>query len=101
MWYLKFIGIQIILLLTVMFSYAQSPDDLYLDDFEFDNYSDSVLLLKEVTGGFFLHSAGWGLEFRKGKNVNAFKKRMFEVDFTEMNSARCFWDCFGSRGRSS
>jgi len=51
-------------------------------------YSDSVLLEKEITAGFILHSSGWGLEFRKGKNVTAFKKRIWEFDFLEVKSQK-------------
>ena len=51
-------------------------------------HSDSVLLEKEMTAGFILHSSGWGMEFRIGKNVTAFKKRMFEFDFVEIKSPK-------------
>ncbi len=65
---------------------AQSYDKY--DQDEFSDVSDSVLLLKEMSGGFILHSMGWGLEFRKAKNLTVFNKRFIEFDFTEMKSPK-------------
>jgi len=74
--------IVIISLCTIPASSQVFDDDGYMV------YSDSVLLVKEMTGGFILHSSGWGIEVRKGKNVSAFKRRMWEFDFVEVKSPK-------------
>ncbi|MCX6233980.1 MAG: hypothetical protein NT175_04535 [Bacteroidetes bacterium] len=58
------------------------------DEEDIENFSDSVLLTKEMSGGFILHSMGWGIEFRKGKNLSARKMLQMEFDFTEMKSPK-------------
>jgi hypothetical protein len=58
------------------------------DEDDIETYSDSVLLTKEMSGGFILHSMGWGLEFRKGRNINASKLWLMEIDFSEMKSPK-------------
>lgn len=40
-----------------------------------------VLLRNEVSFGINLHSSGWGVDFRRGKNLTVSKKRMFEAEF--------------------
>lgn len=62
--------------------YTPDDDELYIE------YSDSVLLTKEMAGGFILHSQGWGAQFMKGKNVNFRKKRFLEFSFVEMKSPK-------------
>lgn len=87
MWYRFIILFSFLTFLAISPAVAQSPGDLDLD-IEYDDYSDSVLLMKEASGGFMLHTAGWGLQFRKGKNVNAFKKRMLNIEFVELKSPK-------------
>ena len=81
MWFIRIISIFFIL-------HASFTGHAQFYDEEFVDFSDSVLLIKEMSGGFMLHSAGWGIEFRKGKNVNAFKKRILEFDLVEMKSPK-------------
>ncbi len=60
----------------------QDDDDVFIE------FSDSVLLTKETSGGFILHSQGLGIEFQKGKNVNFFKKRLLDFSLVEMKSLK-------------
>ena len=40
------------------------------------------LLYKNTASfGLNIHSAGWGIDFRRGKNINAFKKKIYEFEF--------------------
>jgi hypothetical protein len=42
------------------------------------------LLKNEWVFGINIHSAGWGFDFRRGKNLTVNKKRMFEVEVVNM-----------------
>ena len=53
-----------------------------------DTLGDNILFLKEKAGSIILHSAGWGLGFRFGKNKTYFNKKMFEAEFVEMKSPK-------------
>jgi hypothetical protein len=44
-----------------------------------------VLMKNECSGGFTLHSNGWGLDFRKGKNITVSKKKMIEIEVVGMH----------------
>ena len=39
----------------------------------YDSITDRVLLRREFAGGILLHSRGWGLHFRKGRNLSYFR----------------------------
>lgn len=43
-----------------------------------------ILLRKEFEAGPIIHSSGWGLVFRKGKNLSVSKKRMYEIEVVGM-----------------
>ncbi len=43
------------------------------------------LLRKEFSGGLTIHSHGWGLEFRRGRNLTIKKKRMLDFEFVTMH----------------
>jgi hypothetical protein len=42
------------------------------------------LMKNEFTFGINIHSAGWGFDFRRGKNLTVDKKRMFEAEVVNM-----------------
>ncbi|MCD4747087.1 MAG: hypothetical protein K8R58_12390 [Bacteroidales bacterium] len=48
----------------------------------------NIILQKEISGGVIFHNRGWGIRFNKGKNLSAFKRRMFEVEMAEMKSLK-------------
>ncbi len=50
--------------------------------------SKNILLLKEVSGGFILHSQGWGIKYSRGYNKTASKKRMLVFEMVEMQSPK-------------
>lgn len=62
--------------------HAQKTDSRY------DSISDNVLFRKEMTGAFIISSNGWGFQFRKGKNMSVFKKRMIEIDLYELKTPK-------------
>ena len=39
-----------------------------------------LLYKNTVAIGLTAHSAGWGVDFRRGKNITAFKKRILEIE---------------------
>lgn len=43
-----------------------------------------VLYRNEMTGGLVAHSSGFGLNFRRGKHVTGFRKRVWEIEFVNM-----------------
>ncbi|MBK6640426.1 MAG: hypothetical protein IPG39_03915 [Bacteroidetes bacterium] len=42
------------------------------------------LLKNEFSFGANIHTSGWGFDFRKGKNITANKKRMWEAEIVNM-----------------
>jgi hypothetical protein len=44
----------------------------------------SVLLKNEVVGGVFLHTQGFGFNYRKAKNITALRKWFWEIDGLSM-----------------
>ncbi|MCE2847325.1 MAG: hypothetical protein LW707_09925 [Sphingobacteriales bacterium] len=40
-----------------------------------------VLMRQEATGGLNIHSAGWGIQFRRAQNITVSRKRLYEADF--------------------
>ncbi|MCF8303043.1 MAG: hypothetical protein K9I94_07190 [Bacteroidales bacterium] len=53
-----------------------------------DTASNNILFQKAISGGVFLHTTGWGLQFRKWDNITFFKQRMLELEFEEIKSAK-------------
>lgn len=47
--------------------------------------SPPVLLRKEFSAGIHIHSNGWGIDFRRGRNLTVNKKRMLEIEFVGMH----------------
>lgn len=68
----------ILLLLLPSFSNAQTNPNEYEE-------TPPVLIRNEVSFGLSLHSGGWGLDFRRGKNLTVSKKRMLEFEFVGMH----------------
>jgi len=65
---------------------GQEYDDVAFE--EIDTILNKVILKKEMMGGGTLHTAGWGLLFRKGYNVNAFKKNLWEIEGVGIRSKK-------------
>jgi hypothetical protein len=42
------------------------------------------LMKDEFSFGLNFHSSGWGFDFRRGKHITGFKKRMFEAEIVNM-----------------
>jgi hypothetical protein len=89
---LKNIIILTLLLLVGFFGYGQEqePEKKKRKKYEqvYDSISDRVLLRREFAGGLLLHSRGWGFHFRMGRNINAFKTFLWEVDVVSMKSPK-------------
>lgn len=51
-----------------------------------DTVLNRVILRHELMGGAMLHTAGFGVLFRKGYNENWFRKDLWEVEFGSMRS---------------
>ena len=75
-----------IFLLPFSFAFGQEGDEAPFE--EIDTILNKVILKKEMMGGGVIHTAGWGLLFRKGYNVNAFKKNMWELEFVGIRSVK-------------
>ena len=53
-----------------------------------DTTPDNVLLEKQWSLGALLHTNGWGLKFRKGRNITALRQFMWEVEFSTYKSSK-------------
>jgi TM2 domain-containing membrane protein YozV len=47
-----------------------------------DTTNDNVLFERQWTLGLHLNTNGWGLKFRKGKNLSFLTQRMWEIEFS-------------------
>lgn len=56
-------------------SYAQNEVSV-------DTTNDNVLFERQWTLGLHLNTNGWGLKFRKGKNLSFLTQRMWEIEFS-------------------
>jgi hypothetical protein len=61
-------------------------DDLDID--RFDTTLNRVILRYEKSGGLLVHTGGFGAIFRKAHNVNYFRKDLWEIEFTGMQSEK-------------
>lgn len=55
---------------------------------EFDTIGDNILFRNEMNGAFILHTNGWGLEYRIGKNRSVFNKWMLEFNLLEYKHSK-------------
>lgn len=55
---------------------------ILLSDTTIDN--TTVLLRKEKSGFFMIHTGGFGIGYRSGKHITGYKKKMFEIELTGM-----------------
>lgn len=53
-----------------------------------DTMPDNVLLEKQWSLGAMLHTNGWGLKFRMGRNQTALRQFMWEVEFSTYKSSK-------------
>ena len=71
---------------TAFFAHAQEEEDVPFE--EIDTILNKVILKKEMSGGGIIHSHGWGVLFRKGYNVTAFRKNIWELEFIGIRSPK-------------
>jgi hypothetical protein len=53
-----------------------------------DTTPDNVLFEKQWSLGVMLHTNGWGLKFRRGKNITYLKQFLWEIEFSTMKSSK-------------
>jgi len=53
-----------------------------------DTTPDNVLFEKQWSLGALFHTNGWGLKFRRGKNLSALRQFMWEIEFTTYKSVK-------------
>ena len=53
-----------------------------------DTLPDNVLLEKQWSLGALIHSNGWGIKLRKGRNITALKQFMWEAEFSTYKSSK-------------
>ncbi len=74
----KFIGAGLLLIVFIPeLAAQQNPNEYYEPPPE--------LLRNEASFGINIHSNGWGIDFRRGKNLTVSKKRMLEFEFVGMH----------------
>jgi hypothetical protein len=57
-------------------------------DAEADTAGDNVLFERQWSLGLQLNTNGWGLKFRKGKNITFLTQRMWEIEFSTYKAAK-------------
>ena len=57
------------------------------DEIVYDS-SKNIILFKERSFGFILHSQGWGIKYSKGFNKTAFNKRAWSIELVEVQSPK-------------
>ncbi len=67
---------------------AQAQEDENTSFEEIDTILNKVILKQEMSGGGTIHSHGWGFLFRKGYNVTAFRRNIWELEFVGINSPK-------------
>jgi hypothetical protein len=58
------------------------------EDSKADSITDVVLLEKQWTLGFMVHTNGWGLRLRMGKNLTFLHQRMWEIEYSTYKSPK-------------
>ncbi len=58
------------------------------EEMSFDTIGDNVLFRKEMNGALIIHTNGWGLEYRIGRNRSIFNKMMLEFDLLEYKHSK-------------
>jgi len=53
-----------------------------------DTIPDNVLLERQWSLGIMFHTNGWGLKFRRGKNIVALRQFMWELEFSTYKSPK-------------
>jgi hypothetical protein len=76
-------GFVIIFLLA---GYSVTAQEDFLS--EQDTLPDNVLLERQWSLGAFVHTNGWGLQFRIGKNITARRQWMWEVQYSTYKSVK-------------
>jgi hypothetical protein len=85
---LIFVSMRRLLILFVFLSSAleiQAQDKLNPNEYVEEK---PVLMRQEATGGLSIHSAGWGVQFRRSRNITVAKKRMYEADFVGIKHSK-------------
>lgn len=73
-------------LLPFLPAWGQEEDKVPFE--EIDTILNKVILKKEMMGGATFNTSGWGLLFRKGYNMNAFKKNLWELEFVGIRAKK-------------
>lgn len=74
--------------LTLFFFFAAIQVVQAQYESEPDTTPDNVLFEKQWSLGALLHTNGWGLKFRKGKNITALRHFMWEIEFSTYKSVK-------------
>ena len=90
--FIKHIILLTLLLMAGLFVFAQEQEPekskKKVREPVYDSISDRVLLRREFAGGLILHSRGWGLHFRKGRNLSFSRSLNWEIDIVSLRSPK-------------
>jgi hypothetical protein len=79
---------RILLLFFIFFLVLAGNEALAQYEPEIDTTPDNVLLERQWSLGALIHTNGWGLKFRKGKNITALRQFMWELEFSTYKSPK-------------
>ena len=75
---------QIFLLLFIFISTLSLGQQ---NPFEYEE-EKPALMKNEFSFGLNIHTSGWGIDFRKGKHIKGYKKRIYEAELVSMKHAK-------------
>lgn len=80
--------IRIIFILSLLLSSAGGYYVMAQYEARPDTTPENVLLEKQWSIGALIHTNGWGLKLRKGRNVAALRQFMWEIEFSTYKSSK-------------
>lgn len=75
------------ILLILVFLSTNTYSQLFFNK-KVDTTNTNVLYKYEKEWGLNVHSLGWGINFKKGKNINAFKKQLWEFEIVSLGDPK-------------
>ncbi len=83
-----FLKIVLVFLVLGISSLAHAQEEEKENFEEIDTILNKVILKKEMSGGGVIHGQGMGILFRKGYNVTAFRRNIWEAEFVGIRSPK-------------
>ena len=77
-----------LILISILMILLSSQAAIAQEESENDTVSDIVLMEKQWTLGLLVHTNGWGVRLRSGKNITFLRQRMWELEYSTYKSPK-------------